>query len=1142
MRRSLFNGLRISLAAVALLCVSLGRAQAQNATIRGVVNSARGGPVEGAYVYIAELGLSASTGAGGAYSLVVPSARVRGQALSVRVRAIGFKPRSEPITLQPGPQTINFTMDEDINRLEEIVVTGVLEGTEQTRVPFSVGRIDVADVEVPAVNALSLLSGRVAGATVINQTGLPGAAPTIQLRAPTMINASGRGQDPLFIVDGVEIVGGLQDINTTDIESIEVVKGAAAASLYGARAGAGVVQITTKSARRAAPGVSFSLHTEYGTSDIERQIKLSTHSYLLMDPAGKRYCIAVPGQPMCSRTLDWATELKRVNWFPGPDSVLTPQPLALDVSSTYTNNLALKNNFEANPWPGQIYSPIQQAIRPASFATTELGMTARIGETQVYASLSEFHQGAPLRFLAGYDRTSTRLNVTHPIATNLQAQLSTYYAHSLQNAPYAGENYPGSFLYLTRQRAATNLLAQDSLGRTYVRVDVLSSGQQNSNPVNPFNDIKDVGITDRFIGGLTLRYTPMSWLDFESNFSYDYRGYAEDYYYGKGRRVTSNAAATYWYRGYAERYAWTRNGYNGSLNATARHTFGRDLATKWSLRATFEQQDYQNNDGNGSLLNAVGIDQLGNATQSTYSITSYNESIRQIGLFAGVNLEYKDRYVVDALVRRDGSSLFGADRRWATFGRGSVAWRMAQEPWWPFKSVFNEFKLRASQGSAGGRPNFAAQYESFTVSSAGIQLGNLGNKDLRPETNTETEIGADIELFRRIGLMINHSTSTIKDQILQVVQPSSQGYLTKWMNAGTLENKTWELSLNIPVISKRDVQWSWRFNYDATTSVITALNVPPFYFGTSYQGTETMFQAKQGEAMGTFYGAVMATNCSQLPTAFRSDCGTATSSFQMNSDGWLVWVGHGNSPGDGITKNLWTTYLPGCVNHTSRAEQGCTLATSDTLSPWGVGLHWGMPIRVRNANGTRLIGALGHALPKWHFSVSQTFQWKRLSVYAMLEGLIGRDIWNEGKQWEHLDLNSPDVDQYGKSVHAAKPLGYYWRGLTVDGASAGVGGLYDILSPSSFWMEDGSFAKLRELSVGYRVGRVLGWGDWSLNLIGRNLFTITKYSGFDPEVGSSRGPSGTSAQGGASSAYINAVDAFNFPGTRSFTVSLTVGF
>jgi len=1133
MRRALVRRLRVPLAAVALLFASAGLAQGQVATLRGMVSSSQGGPVEGAYVYIAELNASVNTGADGRYILIIPGARVRQQTLWLRTRAIGFRPQSQAVTLRPGEQTLDFSMTADINRLEEIVVTGVMEGTEQIRVPFAVARVDVADMPVPALNPLMMLSGRVSGATVVTQTGLPGSAPTVQLRGPTSINASGRGQDPLYIVDGVMMSGGLQDISTSDIESIEVVKGAAAASLYGARAGAGVIQITTKSGRRSVAGVSFTLRGEFGTSDIEREIALSQHSYLLMDPGAERFCMSVTNQPLCARTLDWRNELTRVNNNPGPDSAFTPQPFALDVSSTFTNNIALKTNFAANPWPGQTYSAIAQAVRPASFASSELGMTARIGETQIYGSVAQLHQGAPLQYLDGYDRTSARLNVTHRIGNNLSAQLSTYYARAVQNQPYAGENYTGAFLYLTRARASTDLLQSDTLGRLFIRVDPMLSGVQNSNPFAPFQDISDVGVTNRFIGGLTLRYAPLTWVDVEGNFSYDYRGYNRDYYYGKGRRVTSQSQSTA-FRGFVERWAWTRNGLNAAFNVTARRNLGRDLATRWSLRGTYEQSDYQSVDAWGGTLNAMGIDQLDNATQSTYGMTSYNESVRQVGLFAGASIEYKDRYILDALIRRDGSSLFGEAHRWATFGRGSVAWRVAQESWWPFRTAMNEFKLRASRGSAGNRPSFTAQYETFGVSSAGITVGNLGNANLRPETVTENEFGMDIELFRRIGLTVTRGISTIEDQILQINQPSSQGYLRQWMNAGTLQNKTWELSLNVPIISRRDLSWSWRFNYDQTRSVITSLNVAPYYFGSTAQGTETMFQAKEGEQLGTFYGRVVARSCDQLPLAFQADCGASTSSFQRNSDGWLVWVGSGNTPSDGITKNLWTTSLPGCRSRVTGLAAGCTLPAVDTVAPWGFGLNWGMPIRVRNANGTPFIGQLGHALPRFHFSVSQTFQWRRLSVYAMLEGIIGRDIWNEGRQWSHLDLNSNDVDQYGKTVEDAKPIGYYWRGNVADGAPAGIGGLYDLLSPVSFWIEDGSFAKLRELSVGYRFGRIAGFGDWTVNVVGRNLFTISKYSGFDPEVGLS--------SGAAASAYINAVDAFNFPGTRSFTLSLTSSF
>jgi hypothetical protein len=636
---------------------------------------------------------------------------------------------------------------------------------------------------------------------------------------------------------------------------------------------------------------------------------------------------------------------------------------------------------------------------------------------------------------------------------------------------------------------------------------------------------------DRFIGGMTLRFVPANWVDVEGNVSYDYSSYIERYFVDKGFRATSAAFATSNSIGSVSDQQSEAKSFNTSINATLRHDFMADLHTRWNLRYLYEQQDNDNRYGGGNTLAAVGVPILGNSTAG-FSVSSGYNSVRQIGLFAGVSADYKDRYIVEGLIRRDGSSLFGANNRWATFGRGSVAWRVSQEPWWFAPSFMNELKLRASRGSAGGRPNFYAQYETFSVSAGGITLGTLGNANLKPEVTTETELGADLEMFHRVGMTITHAQSSTVNQILLVPSPAEKGFPNQWKNAGTLENKTWELSVNLPVVQRRDMSWSWRFSWDQTQTTITKLDVPPFNFGVTYQqGADQIFRAVAGERYGTFYGKQLVRDCSQLPGTFATDCGGPTSTFQKNDQGFIVWTG-GHGTGEGITNNLYQTSLPAAS------------------SPWGVALNWGMLITVRD---TACVLAprvdcpaaqvpLGNALPKWNFSVTQSFQWRRLTLYALFQGSVGRRVWNEGRQWEHLDLNAPDADQYGKSVQDAKPIGYYWRGLVKDGAPAGVGGEYDILSPSSFWMENGSFAKMRELSVGYHLGRLGGFGDWSVNLIGRNLFTITKYSGFDPEVGLSLGASSTASVGGASSGYLNAVDAFNFPATRSFTVSLTSSF
>ena len=154
-------------------------------------------------------------------------------------------------------------------------------------------------------------------------------------------------------------------------------------------------------------------------------------------------------------------------------------------------------------------------------------------------------------------------------------------------------------------------------------------------------------------------------------------------------------------------------------------------------------------------------------------------------------------------------------------------------------------------------------------------------------------------------------------------------------------------------------------------------------------------------------------------------------------------------------------------------------------------------------------------------------------MYALLDAAVGQSVWNEGFHWAHLDFLSKDVDQNGKSVGTAKPIGYYWRTSAADGFT-GLGGFYDQLGPNNYTVEDASYAKLRELTIAYRVGPINGVGNWEVSFVGRNLLTITGYRGFDPETGR--------IGGGASSGALNGVDAFTFPYLRTFSFGLSTSF
>jgi TonB-dependent SusC/RagA subfamily outer membrane receptor len=312
----------ISTASALVTFAIAGTANAQGASITGKVTSEQGREIQGANVVIPDLNISVATNAAGNYTIAIPAARLNGTPTVVRIRAIGYVPRSTTVVLNPGTQTANFSLAQDINKLEAVVTTGVTGATAQRNLPFAVSRLDESDMKVPAVNPLSQMQGKVPGATIVSASGRPGAAPAVLLRGPTAITGSGRGQSPLYIVDGVILSdqgsntggGGLPDINPQDIESIEVLKGAAAASLYGAYAGNGVITIRTKRGYSSTDGVHFNARTEIGTSDVENHILIAQGHALELDETGTRFCLGPASgvtRFQCVRTIDYATEAFR---------------------------------------------------------------------------------------------------------------------------------------------------------------------------------------------------------------------------------------------------------------------------------------------------------------------------------------------------------------------------------------------------------------------------------------------------------------------------------------------------------------------------------------------------------------------------------------------------------------------------------------------------------------------------------------------------------------------------------------------------------------------------------------------------------------------------------------------------------------
>jgi TonB-linked SusC/RagA family outer membrane protein len=1118
-------------AIAAAIALSATGAFGQEAVITGRVLGEQGQTLQAANVFITEMNISVPTNEQGAYRITLPSERVRGQTVMLRARAIGHTPQARQITLRPGETTENFSLKADVNRLSEIVVTGVTGETEKKKLAFAVTSVDAADLPVPASNALTSLQGKVPGAQITMPSGRPGTAPSIVLRGPKSINASGRSQAPLVIVDGIILNGGTQDINPQDVESVEIVKGAAASSLYGARAAAGVIQITTKSGRGSSEGVRFTVRSELGLNDVQSEYPYAQQHFLMMDETQTRFCIKQSGLPTCSRTVDFEEEARRINDVTGV-SALAPYNFERDggIGLALTKP-ELRGLFQVNPWPKR-YNPMAATVTNNPYENTNIDVLGRFGGTGIFASASNLTHAGAIKFLDGYKRNSVRANLDQAVGDKWTMQLQSFYSRGTQYRD-------GEWFRLTRVPAGVNLMRRDSEGRLFIRSNPLNQGQQNENPLYDNENRQGRNDQDRFLGSFNTRYTPLSWLDFDANASFDRRRTSGFNLTDRGFRVTAISQSN----AYLGSLGQTNTGdqsYNVSLSATARQqdAFGlSDLGMRYNVRYGFDQQDAESNgSGNnpigGNTLAVPGLNSLDNVTVLT-SPTSSRLSIRGMAVVGGAAADYKGRYIVDGIYRMEGSSLFGADERWHPYYRGSLAWVASDEPWWPLQNAITLFKPRVSVGTAGGRPRFSAQYETFTIGTGGTVSGTtLGNRKLKPENTTETEYGLDAELFGRYGLTVTYARDITEDQILQVPPPASSGFSNQWKNAGQLDNKTWEVSLNAPIVNRRNFTWTARASYDRNRSIITGLDIPP-YFQSDESST---FRFGNKERIGTVWGKYFIRDCSQLPSQFSGDCGPGKS-YQRNDEGFIVWTG-GFSPGDGIKQNLWQAVQPGCMKGGAplavTGEVACKALGGTVNNPWAIpATSWGMPIVIRDSTGNPVLQKLGNTQPDFRASLAQTFTFRKWSLYALLDGEFGRRVFNEEIHWSLGDFNVRYEDQGGKTVETAKPIGYYWRAPQPDNGS-GVGGFYDVLGSNNVTVQKATFAKLRELSLGYAFGPIRGVGDWSVTVVGRNLYTFTDFLGWDPEVGTG----GTDLNSGA----IGGVAAYQYPQIRTFTATISTRF
>ncbi|WP_347922912.1 SusC/RagA family TonB-linked outer membrane protein [Pontimicrobium sp. SW4] len=909
--------------------------------------------------------------------------------------------------------TINVTMKEDAAQLDEVVVTGVAGATSRKKLSVTVAKVSSDDLEnIPTTSAASALQGKIPGVTVTN-FGRPGQGSTILLRGSTNLFGS---QSPLILVDGIIVQGGLQDINIDDIESFEVVKGASASALYGSRAGNGVIVITTKKGKSGK--VNVSLKSEIGFSEFNRRVELSkSHNFDLAS--------------------DWE-DFKGV--YTKYDGVTYPSDYN---GSNYANvtggRIPSADGYTDNPY-GKYYDNQDLFFRTGVNQTLYASLATASENSNIYFSGENVKQEGVYRDTEGYERISARLNADFRINEWLKFSGKSNFIKTVDKTPGGG-----SLFALTLAEPDVNLSAPNPDGQPYLYVPNLWASNV-TNPLYGLYDAKPIALGNTFLGSYSFNIKPSNWLNFDVEYTLEATNSRFESFFGTNSLTTGGPKSNYY-----SQY------FTGQLTKTSSYT----LSQKTQFTANFQHslenlnikgklsylmEDYHSEwfRGVGNNLIYQGVVSLDNFDSANTRTSSRYSDQRAQNAFAIIGLDYKDKLILDAMYRIDGSSLFGSEQRWNPYYRVSGAYRISQD----FENDnVQELKLRAAYGTAGQRPGFSWQYDRITLLEGQLSTNRTqANPNLLPSETTEFEVGLSGRFFDRFDIDAIYSKSKTEDQfmLVDIFAPANNGQNKKWDNIGTIDFETIEVNLGVDILKGGPFKWNTNFAFSTTKNEITKLDVDPIKVGPS-----NAFYIKEGTEFGTMFGRKFVSSLDQMSNQLPS--GRTLDEYSVNSDGVVV-----------ETASIGTT-----------SEKAIILLNDD---------------------GSEAYKEIGTQTPDFTLGITSNMSYKDFSLYMLWDIKKGGDIYNQNGQWLTRDNRHAMVDQAGKPAAQKKTYDYYQS-------------LYDVNQVNGFWVEDASFTKLREASLFYTFskdklsGVANGFFDsLRIGLTGNNLLTLTDYSGFDPEV------------------------------------------
>ncbi|MUU79370.1 SusC/RagA family TonB-linked outer membrane protein [Winogradskyella endarachnes] len=1022
--------LKIKLITVAALLFSVVTFAQEAFTISGTVTSAVDNmPIPGANIIVVNTTRGTSTDFDGKYQLEVSNGE------EVQISYIGYVTQTIIID---GQTTLNVSLAEDDNSLSEVVVVGygVRKKSHLTGSISKVGGDDVAAVQVTRVD--DALAGKLSGVLIQNQDGSPGAAPKIQIRAASSISSA---SNPLIVVDGYPISGGLETVNPNDIESLEILKDAASAAIYGSRGANGVVLVTTKKGKSGKASFNYNAYTSF-TNKYRDNILMSGPEWA----AHSRQQIAAGNWAGTVDTQDAAFLEYRLSAYENSPGAISPEDWLFRTGNTTSHDFSMSGGTDdVNYFASVGYQNTEGIIITEGFErlNARLNVDAKLGDK--FKTGVSFNGFTSERDILGHDmRDLLRAYGVHSIyhteesiafvqALDAQAQALGLAAF---DDGYRGSTYEASSIY----ELEPGMAAQDW---HYGRANNGIGGSGDAGPAAKLDNTERWEKT--FFGNVSsyLQYNILDGLNVKTVLGGDLKD--TQYYEHRLLGYDSRARTSQTYMDQTDLKVW-------SILSESTVSYAKVIG-KHDISAV-AGVEFQTTQFVGTGIDGVNVPDEDILNYNLFdpadlTVTERKEKRVRNSVFGRVNYAYDNKYLASFSLRRDGDSRFGANKKYANFPALSLGWNVHNEEFLSDNNTLSKLKLRFSTGSLG-TASFLGSYDalslldpSATYYGTGYLIPeNVANPDLTWQTNTETNYGIDFGfLNNRFTLGVDYYTSDIEDILINQSISEVFGTPSIVLNSGDVRSSGWEFELNARLISNDDFSWSMSGNLSTVETEITDLGdideLPQAIYGQSGRGP--VFRNYVGGGIGEMWGleTIGEVEMEYLQDGTRHPNNTTGESYVVDQNG------------DGV------------IDATRSVEDGGDLVK------------------------------IGQNTPDFYWGMSHNLSYKNFDMSLQIQGSHGAEVYNVDplyyeSQWSGRLVDSFDANDDGIADHNGE---YY------------IGNRYQ----TDAMIQDASFVALRNITLGYTLNSDLvekvGLSSVRAYLAASNLIYIMadNYTSYNPE-------------------------------------------